>query len=536
MGNKLEEIILKYSLLIHNDGVSTYNSGNSSSAPDVTLSTGILKYGKFHWSVIYDDLRSPHDPILIEIGTRIKSERKVVINWRDFVWQLYEESTSKHLSSLCEKWITVNSDDVELIASELSDCIKLSVDAVATKKVISDHSRPWINSVISEQLKLLRNTKRKCRLRKSPANVALLCKVQKDTVEIIRKAKEEWWLSECQSLIHAPEKQKWKIIDRLTNQSQASGLQPIKRIENGETVYVFGDDDIIHELQNHHICKNEYCSNYDHSDSHLLSLIANFTQSAKAGFGSSIMNAEITDTEVTRTFSKGSDTPGPDGISSSLIDKADRELMHLCLKFLWNKAWMQGCFPKLWKQENRVVIPKPGKDDYNECSSYRTISITPCIGKCFEYITSQRLASVLYSHNFDPYQFAYLRNRSCTQAAMLVVEKIQQSLIRGNKAGAIFFDFSDAFGSVNRNRLLYKIANDFGITGKLFLHIQSFLNDRSARIKMCGITGDWIDSVFGTSAGTSLGPLLFIVHIHDIPKCIFPSLLMMLFLFQLILI
>jgi len=106
---------------------------------------------------------------------------------------------------------------------------------------------------------------------------------------------------------------------------------------------------------------------------------------------------------------------------------------------------------------------------------------------------------------------------------MLVTERIKQSLIRGNKAGAIFFDFSDAFGSVNRNRLLYKIANDFGITGKLFLHIQSFLNDRIARIKVSSITGDWIDSTIGTSAGTSLGPLLFIVHIHDVPKSIFPK-------------
>jgi len=181
---------------------------------------------------------------------------------------------------------------------------------------------------------------------------------------------------------------------------------------------LFGDDDILKELEYHHITKNEN-TNSDHLDTHLHSSILRFTESAKSGSGSSIMNSEITDTEIKRTFLKGSDTPGSDEISSSLIDKADREWMHLCLKFIWNRAWNKGCFPKLWKQETRVVIPKPGKDNYNECSSFRTISITSCIGKRFEYITSQRLAAVLHSCNFDPYQFAYLRNRSCTQAAML---------------------------------------------------------------------------------------------------------------------
>ena len=175
---------------------------------------------------------------------------QVVINWRDFDWNLYEEATSKHLRDIYEKWITNNSDDVEVIAGELSDCIQLSVESVATKKVISNHSRPYINSDVSEQLKLLRRTKRKCRYRKSPANVALLRKVQHDTIDIICKAKEEWWSAECQKLYDAPEKQKWKIIDHLTNQSQRSGLQPVKRLVNGEAVYLFDDDDILHNLRN----------------------------------------------------------------------------------------------------------------------------------------------------------------------------------------------------------------------------------------------------------------------------------------------
>jgi len=79
----------------------------------------------------------------------------------------------------------------------------------------------------------------------------------------------------------------------------------------------------------------------------------------------------------------------PTPVVLKVIDKADRNLMHLCLKYLWNKAWTEGIFPEVWKQENRVVIPKPGKDSYNDCNSYRTVSFTSVLGKRFEHITSQ---------------------------------------------------------------------------------------------------------------------------------------------------
>ena len=70
---------------------------------------------------------------------------------------------------------------------------------------------------------------------------------------------------------------------------------------------------------------------------------------------------------------------------------------------------------------------------------------------------------------------------------------------------------------------MLKISQYFSITGRLFLHIASFLNDRLARIKYADIVGEWLTSYFGTSAGTSLGPILFIMHLDDIPKCIMPK-------------
>jgi len=100
------------------------------------------------------------------------------------------------------------------------------------------------------------------------------------------------------------------------------------------------------------------------------------------------MNAYISVREVKATFGRGSDTPGPDGISARLIDRASRKQMEECLSVLWNKSWSQGYFAKVWKDEDRAVIPKAGKDDYHDCGSYRTVSITSSLGKRFEYITS----------------------------------------------------------------------------------------------------------------------------------------------------
>ena len=78
----------------------------------------------------------------------------------------------------------------------------------------------------------------------------------------------------------------------------------------------------------------------------------------------------ITSHEVEGTFSTCSGASWHDGVSAKLIDNADREAMTKILLCIWNEAWTKGVFPSDWKMEHRAVIPKPGKETYNECSSY----------------------------------------------------------------------------------------------------------------------------------------------------------------------
>jgi len=81
---KLEEILLKHSLLIHNNGAPTYRSGSIATAPDVTVTKRIMQYGNISWTTTDDDLRSPHDVIVIEVDNKVQDTKREVIDWHKF--------------------------------------------------------------------------------------------------------------------------------------------------------------------------------------------------------------------------------------------------------------------------------------------------------------------------------------------------------------------------------------------------------------------------------------------------------------------
>jgi len=142
MGVRLEEILDKYGLQLHNTGVPTYCSGSVSTAPDVTISKGIGQYGQVSWSVIDDELRTPHEGLLMDIGDRAKIERREVINWKLFDWTAYCSETKIKINSLYDKWEKQQNLSVDFMVKELTASIQQCVETIATMKIITEHSKP----------------------------------------------------------------------------------------------------------------------------------------------------------------------------------------------------------------------------------------------------------------------------------------------------------------------------------------------------------------------------------------------------------
>jgi len=78
-------------------------------------------------------------------------------------------------------------------------------------------------------------------------------KVQEEVVNLVKQAGYDYWLAECNKLAGLGEREKWKAINRLTNQMSHQRVQPIRTVRDGETVYVFDDEEIVKELENQHI-------------------------------------------------------------------------------------------------------------------------------------------------------------------------------------------------------------------------------------------------------------------------------------------
>ena len=130
--------------------------------------------------------------------------------------------------------------------------------------------------------------------------------------------------------------------------------------------------------------------------------------------------------------------------------------------------------------------------------------------------------TVLLNHvtnMMDPLQFAYLSKRNCSDAIIVLLEKLYAHLEHtklGNSVRLMFFDFSSAFNTIQPHLLIGKLQH-YNVPSTLLTWILEYLTNHTQYVKISS-TGNQsavITSNTGAPQGTVLAPFLFTLYTAD---------------------
>ena len=90
---------------------------------------------------------------------------------------------------------------------------------------------------------------------------------------------------------------------------------------------------------------------------------------------------------------------------------------------------------------------------------------------------------------------------------------------KGNSVVGIYLDLSKAFDTVNHDILLHKMSH-YGIRGNALKWFNSYLKDRQqiTCVSKCCSSKELVN--IGVPQGSVLGPILFLIYVNDMSKCI----------------
>ena len=175
----------------------------------------------------------------------------------------------------------------------------------------------------------------------------------------------------------------------------------------------------------------------------------------------SIVITDISYTEVTQVISTlKNSSAGWDELPTFVAKKCISGYIEP-LTYLINTSFTEGVFPKELKLARVVPIFKIG--DKTELTNYRPISVLSFFSKVFEKIGYTHLLyfieqnKIIYKH-----QYGFRQKHSTQHAIITLVDRITNSLDKGDIVISIFLDLKKAFVTVDHPTLLNKLY-EYGI-------------------------------------------------------------------------
>ena len=504
-GDKLLDFVAGENLTIENVGSApTFDNGRWKNIIDLTITNTGGHDLVTNWWVDdrYDTINcSDHNFINFRIAPTAEGETS---SFRDITktnWEHYKVllKTAMDRSDLGTRSIS-STEELDVAGNEFTNIVTDAFHASCSLQYVSSKLRkpPWETREVAEAKKEIRHRLRKARNTKSDKDWAELRSHQAQYKKLVKGVKNNSWQEFCKEL--NPKSSSKKISAIIKNNKTTK----ISTIRDPDGKLTESPQDTLEVLTSTHFRDGTAIADPSLNPNCTPDPLTPPPGEVKWDPGL-IFSRRRADKAI--SYFDPMTAAGPDGIRPIMLQRG-WDILGVALTSIARASYNLAAIPTCWKNSTGIFIPKPGKDDYYNPKSYRTITLSSVPLKFTERLIQWHMEADLNMEAvLHKNQFGFRKGLSTEAALHKIVNKLENQILKGNFALGTFLDIEGAFDNVSLTAIS-RALNKYCPSTNTNNWIRSLIGSRSTTVELHGVKRTII-SHRGCPQGGILSPLLW---------------------------